>query len=974
MTRGEFLSRSVRACRLLRATRAVLTAMAGLTIGLACSRDAAHGEDVPPARISFDTDIRPILQAKCVKCHGDKKQNAGLSLATAAALLRGGESGPVVTPGKPAESRLFEVLRDGEMPPAGATPLAEAEVERIRRWIEAGASTADRANPGGNTSANPSGPNAPPITQHDVIPILLLRCTACHGGRRREANLDLRTTAGILRGGKSGPVVVPGKPDESSLVRRIRAEEMPPRRQLVSVSVKPMEAVELRKLVAWIAAGLPETPATGPAPMSASTSAAPSAPPSATDPLVSEEDREFWSFRPPVAVPPPQVAARSVSSSPVDSPVRNAVDAFLLARLAERNLTFAPEADRATLIRRVTFDLTGLPPSPEDVAAFVADESPTAYEALVERLLASPRYGERWARHWLDVAGYADSEGAQNEDRVRPNMWRYRDYVVRAWNADKPYDRFLHEQLAGDELADYEHAPEITDELYDNLVATGFLRTAPDRTFANITNFVPDRLEVMADEMQIFGSAVLGLTLHCARCHSHKFDPLPQRDYFRLIATFKDALDEHDWLGPEARQLPHVTTAERQAWERERRDIDARIAPLQEQLKSATDDATKKRLQAEIKQHESRRQPEPKIRALWSRGDPSPTYLLRRGNYLTPGDLVEPGVPAVLTRAGEPFAFSVVPPWPGAKTTGRRLALARWLTAPGHPLTARVLVNRVWKHHFGAGLVVTLGNFGRTGAAPSHPELLDWLSVEFERSGWSLKALHRLLVTSAAYRQTSRVTADRLAADPDNRLVSRMPLRRLEAEVLRDSLLAVAGRLDLKPFGPPDGVDVRGDGLVTVQGDEQRGRRSVFVLHRRTKLPTLLENFDSPQMGPNCLERGEAIVAPQALHLFNNATVHELARHFARRVERECGLDRDIGPENDRPLTIAHELAWGRPPTPDERQAAFESLAALTAAWRESLGTAPNGAAPNGLVEARRRALDNYCHALFNSAGFLYVD
>jgi hypothetical protein len=335
--------------------------------------------------------------------------------------------------------------------------------------------------------------------------------------------------------------------------------------------------------------------------------------------------------------------------------------------------------------------------------------------------------------------------------------------------------------------------------------------------------------------------------------------------------------------------------------------------------------------------------------------------VLKRGNYLTPGAEVGPGVPSVLTDGKTPL--EIAPPWPGAKTTGRRLALARWLTTPDHPLTARVAVNRIWKHHFGVGLVATLGNFGKTGAAPSHPELLDYLATEFIRSGWSIKAMHRLLVTSAAYRQSSQLSPALIAADPDNRWLSRMPLRRVEAEVVRDSLLFVAGELNETPFGPPDDVQERSDGLVTVKKTGQGGRRSVYVLHRRTKLPTILESFDSPQMGPNCLERGESIVAPQALHMLNNAAIHDLAGLFAHRVQREAGADVLAR------VVRAHELAFGIAPSEDEQRIARESLQQLTQHWLVKLGERPDAQA-----EAAEQALHNYCHALMNSAAFVYVD
>jgi hypothetical protein len=858
-------------------------------------------EDVP----RFQDDIRPLLQAKCVRCHGEKPRKAGLDLSTPAGILKGGESGPAAVPGQPDGSPLYEKVRAGKMPPGKKDLLSKAEIDTLRRWIAGGA---------------PFGPGqggaAGAVTQHDVIPVLLRRCTACHGLRRQEGGLDLRSKAAMLRGGKSGPAIVPGKPDESRLLKRVHAGEMPPRGRLVEASVKPPEPAEIDVLVRWIAAGAPEV------------AVAPDVATAAPDPLVSDRDRDFWAFRPPppVTVPLVRHAER----------VCNPIDAFIEQRLERQGLTLAPEADRATLLRRAYFDLTGLPPEPAEVRAFLADRAPDAYERLIDRLLASPRYGERWARFWLDLAGYADSEGKREQDLPRPHAWRYRDYVIRSINSDKPYSRFLLEQLAGDELADYEHAPEVTPELCDNLVATGFLRMAPDATWANITGYVQDRVEVIADEMDVLGSGVLGLTLKCARCHSHKFDPIPQRDYYRLLDVFKGAYDEYDWLKPDVRaglgpvsedvlggrHLPYVTTAERRAWE-------------------ARGDRSKV--------------PEPRVQALWDRGEPSPTYVYRRGDPLSHGALVGPGVPSVLTDGKTPF--EVRPPWPGAKKTGRRLAFARWLTRPDHPLTARVAVNRLWKQHFGAGLVRTLGNFGRAGAPPTHPELLDWLAREFVRQGWSFKAMHRLMMTSATYRQSSAVTAEQEKADPDNKLCSRMPLVRLDAEQTYDTLLQAASRLDPTPFGPADAVQARPDGLVTPTETARGRRRLIYVQQARKRLPTHLETFDSPVMNPNCLERRESTVAPQALYLMNNGMIQRLAEDFAARVSREAGAD--PASRVDR----VYLIALGRPPDDEEKEAGVAALKRFAQAWA---GHQAGAAAMKGLT--------TYCHAVMNSAAFLYVD
>jgi mono/diheme cytochrome c family protein len=849
----------------------------------------------------------PIFQTKCLRCHAAKRRKADLDLSTLATLLRGGETGPVVVPGKPDKSLLYEKVHNGEMPPARKDRLSETEVATIRRWIESGAGTDQPAVT---------------ISQHDVLPILLRRCTSCHGARRQEAGLDLRTKAAMMRGGKSGPAIVPGNPDKSLLLDKVRSGAMPPPKRLVEASVKPIEPAEIDVLARWIAQGAPEV------------DLAPDVATTTPDPLVSDRDRDFWAFRPPrpVAVPSVRQAAR----------VRNPIDAFVLRKLQDKGLSLSPESDRLTLLRRAHFDLTGLPPAPEEVHAYLADRAPGAYERMIDRLLASPRYGERWGRHWLDLAGYADSEGKREQDLYRPHAWRYRDYVIRAFNDDKRYDRFLLEQIAGDELADYENAPRIIPEIYDNLVATGFLRMVPDATWANITGFIPDRLEVIADEIDVLGSAVMGLTLKCARCHSHKFDPIPQRDYYRLVAVFKGAFDEYDWLKPDVRpglgplsqdvlggrHLPHVATEERRAWEQHN---------------------------ARIKKGKQPPLPEPRIHALWDRGEPSPTYIYRRGDYLSPGNLVGPGVPSVLTDGRTPF--EVRPPWSGAKKTGRRLAFARWLTQRDHPLTARVLVNRLWKHHFGRGLVRTLGNFGKAGARPSHPELLDWLALEFVHQGWSIKAMHRLMLTSSTYRQSSAVRSEQEKVDPENRLYSRMPLVRLDAEALYDALLLVAGRLDESRFGPGDRVQARRDGLVTPAGSALGWRRLVYVRQMRKQLPTHLETFDYPQMNPNCLERRDSTVAPQALHLMNNGLVQTLAEHFAQRVHSE------VGDDPDKQIDRACLMALGRPPSAEEKQGGLGALNILAARW-----------AKHGRDQAAQRALTSYCHTLMNSAAFLYVD
>jgi hypothetical protein len=950
----------------------------------------AAEEDEQPLR--FDKDVRPILAAKCLKCHGEKIRRAELDLRSAESIRKGSESGSLLEPGSPDESLLWEMIEGEVMPPEDEPRLTEAESRTLHDWIAAGAHF-EKSQPEADQQ----------VTQHDILPILQLRCTVCHGQRRREAELDLRTPASILKGGRSGPAIIPGKPEESLLLKQITSGAMPPRRMLVEASVKPMPENEIEQLTQWIREGAPVVEPEA------------SHPGGPGDPLVSAEDREFWAFQPPRKADPPAVddAHR----------VRNPIDAFLLSRLEAAGLGFSPEADRLTLVRRAYFDVIGLPPTPEEVQTFLADERPDAYDRLIDRLLDSPRHGERWARFWLDLAGYSDSEGVQNSDLVRPAAYRYRDYVIRSLNADKPYDRFLLEQIAGDELADYESAENVTRQMVDNLIATGFLRMTPDGTFANITNFVPDRLEIIADEIEVLGSAVLGLTVKCARCHTHKFDPIPHRDYYRLTAILKSALDEHDWLPPtprgdpqqhglEDRYLTVETTADRTVREAHNGGLQQQIDQLQAALKqkeeslqqahvdrelaalpevlqddlrrmvstpvdrrTAVDTYLAEKFEAslrvtaeqlmqqnaefkavadqtgaEVQSLAKQMKQPPLIRALWDRGSPSPSYVLRRGNYLTPGRPVQPGVLSVLSDG--PATFPEDSPESGPSKTGRRLALARWLTRGDHPLTSRVMVNRLWHQHFGFGIVTTLDNFGVAGARPSHPELLDWLAVQFVEQGWSMKSIHRLIMTSSAYRQESRVSEVALVKDPDNRLLSRMPLRRLTGEALRDALLAVSGKLDPTPFGPPDGVDAREDGLITAREGKQGWRRSIFVLQRRTQPLTILENFDLPQMNPNCVQRSESTVAPQALHLMNNRLVSELAGALAHRVRETAGDDPDAQ------LRTAYQIALGRTPSAQEQQTAMVGFQGLQQHWSKELVGARIEIAASSRIWIRESAPD----------------
>lgn len=879
------------------------------------------------AGADFDSAAAPILRARCLPCHSAKARSGGLSIESRDDVLRGGKSGAVVVAGRPVDSVLLSMVAAGKMP-MGAARLPAAEIETIRRWIET--ETAK-----------------PPVGERDVQAIFSAKCWVCHGRREQKAGLDLRSIASLLKGGKSGPAIAPGNPAASLLVKRIAAQQMPPPALQEQYSVRGLTDDELEKVKRWIAEGAQpgheEAAEVDPA----------------SDPAIKAKDREFWAFQSPRR-----------ASTPA-SKTGNPIDAFIRRPLA-------PAAAHGALLRRAYFDLTGLPPSPEDVASYLADPR---YEALIDRLLDSPRYAERAARQWLDAVGYADSEGGNNSDQARLHAWRYRDYVIRAFQANKPYNQFLTEQLAGDELFDFRNAAQLSPEQLDLLAATGFWRMAPDGTNSTEQNFIPERMDVIAGQIEVLGSAVMGLSIGCARCHDHKYDPLPTRDYYRLVAVLTPAFDPYHWLPGEfpcggvgascdennTRYIIPKATPEYAAAAAHNEPIAARVKALEQEIEEKakpyrTGAATgaklrdlemahpgfkkeKAALDEQIRKERAKRKPLPLIRALFDLGpDPPPTRILMRGDVATPGALVAAGPPSILTVAGmKPYRAEPMP-----LSSGRRRALADWLTQPNHPLTARVMVNRIWQHHFGAGLVNTPGNFGRMGSAPENQELLDWLATEFVRTGWNVKAMHRLIMTSGYYRQR--------AGDEG------FPLRRIDAESIRDTILQIAGRLDTKQFGPADPIRTLPDGEVITESR----RRSVYITQKRTQPVSLLETFDLPFMNPNCVKRGQSVVSSQALHLMNSDLARENARFMAGRIADAVGDDPRAQIER------AYLLALARRPSADELGAAQSTMAQLDAQWKRSL-EADRPAEPVS-TRARWLALATVCHTLMNSAEFLYID
>jgi mono/diheme cytochrome c family protein len=856
-----------------------------------------------------------------------------------------------------------------------------------------------------------------PSYEQDVRPIFKANCFHCHGeGEELKGGLDLRLRRLIVVGGESGPAVVPGDPDDSLLFQHISSDQMPPEEV-----EKRLTADEIAVIGRWIKSGAPTL--------------RPEPEQLGEEPYFTEQERSFWAFQPIKRIEPPRVRQRDR--------VRNPVDQFLLARLEQQGLGYSSEADPLTLIRRVYFDLLGIPPTPAAVESFLSDSSPDAYERLVDQLLSSPAYGERWARHWLDVAGYADSEGVVDDDPVRVNAFRYRDWVIRSMDADMPLDQFIQQQLAGDEMVGRK-LENLTPDEVSKLTATGFLRMAPDGTGSGDINQDIARNTVISETIKIVSTSLLGITVGCAQCHNHRYDPISQEDYYRLRAIFEPALDWKKWIVPQGRQVSLYTDenrAESARIEEEAKKIDqqrlkkqeeyiqqtfdkelaklpeelrepirkARETPEKEQseeqkqllkdnpsvnvsagslylydqkaaddLKTYTDRATKVR----------ERKPEERfVRALTEplNQEPPGTFLFYRGDVSQPRQQVGAAELPILDSEQTlllPENDDSLP------TTGRRLAYARWLTSGSHPLVSRVLVNRVWMHHFGRGIVNTPGDFGYLGVRPTHPELLDWLASEFVEQGWSLKKLHRLMMLSAAYRQQSTRSPEKDAVDADNQLLSRMSMRRLDAESLRDAILVINEKYNSRRYGPPvpvmadkvgqfvigiENLDAGRPGAVLPMKGEDF-RRSVYVQVRRSRRLGMLDTFDAAILEPNCTMRTQSTVTPQALMMMNGRFVRTQSIYLAEQIQREVG--KELGPQVER----AWQAIYCRIPGEREQDEAVELLKQLVEHFEELLSDKEKAGGSGDLAEPvtssdpQIEALATLCQALLSSSEFLYVD
>jgi cytochrome c553 len=796
-----------------------------------------------------------------------------------------------------------------------------------------------------------------------VRSILTEKCLRCHGGKSVESDFDLSDRDQLLRGGMSGPAAIAGNAMTSPLYQLVTHQKKPH----MPKDGHKLSDEEIRYLADWIDSE---------APYDKSLIASNNKDQSWTQKKVPASARDFWSLRPLRHVPPPQVHDVSWARTPVDR--------FILAKQEAARVRPNPPANKRQLIRRAYFDLIGLPPSPEEVDDFVSDSSPDAYKKLVDRLLASQHYGERWGRHWLDLARFGESHGFEH-DYDRPSAYHYRDFVIKALNADLPYDTFVKWQLAGDE---YEPDNPLA------LLATGFLAAGVHSTQITIREVEKHRYDEIDDMAATIGTSMLGLTIGCCRCHDHKFDPLPQADYYRLVSTFtttvrseidvnfeqdrylkaKAAFDreqaplvaalkryESELLPPRKTRLENEWKARSDRWNWLLADVmTARAIHMAGLIQwSHTSDPEWRKLKQRVIASE-RNGPRPRIvkALIASEGLPplrlhtqgadffKESYFLRRGDPDQKDGVASQGFVQVLTTAPDAEKHWQTQPPAGRRTSFRRRALAEWITDVDHGaghLLARVIVNRLWQHHVGRGIVATPSEFGARGEPPSHPELLDWLATELIRNGWRLKPIHNLIMTSAVYMQNSAIDERKQQLDRDNRFAWRRPLR-LEAEAIRDALLAVSGTLDPRMFGP---------GTL----DESSKRRSVYFTVKRSFIIPMLQVFDSPDALQGIGERPTTTIAPQALLLMNNGNVREYSRQLAKRVIRDTDRTLDAAVKRSYMATLS-------------RQPTAEELTDSVAFLRQQAESYQKADKINGI----ELALTDFCQALVCLNEFVYVD
>jgi mono/diheme cytochrome c family protein len=846
------------------------------------------GPEAPAADQSFTASVHPILEARCFSCHGEKKQKGGLRLDSLGATLAGGDSGPAAIAGNAGKSLLIQAVKrigDVQMPPK--EPLPAEEIAVLEKWVAGGMPWPGSAAPV-QAGMSATAKEAERFDQ-TIRPILAEHCFECHGSNEPSSGLDLSSRVGLLAGGKRGPAAVPGRPEESLFISVLKHGD--PKLKMPNKKAK-LGDKDIATLERWIADGIPW-------PENAGITIVASAGPEFT---ISEKQRAHWSLQPIADPAVPAVEDRAW--------VKDPIDAFVAARHEAGGVEPAPPADRATLIRRATYDLTGLPPTPEEIAAFTDDPAPDAFDRVIERLLASPRYGERWARHWLDLVRYADAIHYDPKYTHFPAYTAaYRNWVIRALNDDLPYDRFLTMQLAGDLLAKDQGGGR------DAIVATGVLTIGNWQE--NDTEREKVRADMVDDQIDVVGRVFMGLSVSCARCHNHKFDPISQADYTALAGIFFST-----------RIADGKSLRIRYELEKDGRKLakgieDKEISPARRKKEHGTPPSDEERDAYRAKPLGIAYRAEdggipgslhPKI------GD---TRLYIRGSFQKQGDIIPRRFPEVIAGTSQQ---------PIASDRSGRLELARWLTRADHPLAARVMVNRIWQHHFGnTGLVRTPSDFGLRGEAPTHPELLDHLARRFIAGGWSLKRMHRAILKSATWQQASVPLPGSLAKDAENRLLTRQNRWRLQAEAVRDSLLAVSGTLrnDVGDQPPWPG--------------EAPAWRTVFLHVSRFDTDAFWTTFDGADPCAQIARRDTSIVPQQALWMLNNA----LPREAATKAAEHCGTGDEAA------VMRLHLLLLGRRPDAAELKLAKAFLAKgadRAAQWK------------------------SYAHALVCGNDFIFVD
>ncbi len=768
-----------------------------------------------------------------------------------------------------------------------------------------------------------------------IRPLLANRCYRCHGEKKQRGDLRVDSPASLKKGGASGSaVVIPGQPEKSLLIQAVRHLNddlrMPPGKKLTKQ--------EIADLAHWVKTGalFPDS-----------------------GKVAKNQGSQHWAFQPPQDPPVPDVKDKTWPQSPLDH--------FVLAELEAKGLRPAPAADNRTLIRRATFDLIGLPPTPEEVEAFLQDSSPDAFAKVVDRLLASPHYGERWGRHWLDVARYADSNGL-DENVAYGNAWRYRDYVVAAFNEDKPYNQFLVEQMAGDLLP---AADEKT--RHEQLIATGFLALGP-KVLAEVDEKKME-MDILDEQIDTLGRAFMGLTVGCARCHNHKFDPITMQDYYGLVGIFQstktmehfkkiarwheNSLATKEDLARKkahdekiARKKAEIAQFVRQANEQVKTNLKPgqSVPKKLETLYSAETLAELKKLREQL-DHLKKTVPELPTAMGVTDGKITQAVLLKRGNHLTPGPRVPRRFPEFLVDDQPAFELQ----------QSGRLELARWLVSDNHPLTSRVMVNRIWRWHFGQGLVRSTDNFGRLGESPTNQALLDWLAHRFQENGWSMKKMHRLIMLSSTYQMSSRFDAESAQIAPDNRLYWRFNLRRLEAEAIRDNILAVSGLLDKSMGGPVLHVKNREFIFNHTSKDLTKYdslRRSLYLPVIRNNLYDVYQLFDATDATVSNGNRATTTVATQALFMMNSDLVAQATDNLAKILLNRTDLD-DKGR-----MQLLYMKAYGRPPSEREVDRNLAAVGRFEKAWQKTGGS---------VEECRERAWALLCHVVLSANEFVYV-